>query len=222
MDPSYYLTHIVSKFNEIQNTSQVNVNLDVPIYGRYPDIPRVLTLNHPELIEIFARILRPQRYLELGIQFCEVIKRMIDVCPNVYGVDIQSNEHIEKYQNRFKFYNMSTTDFLKDVLRNNPEFNNSENKEFFDMVFIDADHSHSSSLSDFDMVFDYVKDHGFIFLHDTYPISQRWTDPGLCNDCYKTADYIKKNYMDKCEILTIPVNPGLSIVRKCKKHIHWL
>ena len=89
------------------------------------------------------------------------------------------------------------------------------------MVFIDADHKHESSIRDFNLAFPYVVEDGFIFLHDTYPAADRWTSYKLCGDTYKTAEYIRMNYNRICEIFTIPLNPGLSLVRKCTYQMQW-
>ena len=89
-------------------------------------------------------------------------------------------------------------------------------------MFIDADHKFESSLSDFELILPYVNEDGLIFIHDTYPASVKWTNPGFCGDSYKTAEFIRKNYYDKCEILTLPLHPGISIIRKCTKQMSWL
>ena len=41
--------------------------------------------------------------------------------------------------------------------------------------------------------------------------------PWICNDVYKTALYIKENLIDEFEILTLPFNPGVTIVKKMNR-----
>ena len=119
-------------------------------------------------------------------------------------------QHTDQFKNS-RFYEMSTDDYFAYM-----------SIPTLDMVFIDADHKFESALRDFDNVFPHVRNDGFIFLHDTYPHDEKWLAPQYCNDCYKTAEYIRENYSDKCEIITIPVHPGLSIVRKCEKQLEWM
>jgi predicted O-methyltransferase YrrM len=96
--------------------------------------------------------------------------------------------------------------------------------EQFDVVFIDADHSHEQSLKDFLNVKDRVIDDGFIFFHDTYPYDVSMTHPLACNDAYRTALYIKQNLIDEFEVLTLPINPGVTMVKKMKrnKQLLWM
>jgi len=64
---------------------------------------------------------------------------------------------------------------------------------------------------------DRVIEDGIIFLHDTYPYSPSMFRPDLCNDVYKTAHYIKVNFNDSFESVTLPFNPGLTIVKKISR-----
>ena len=47
--------------------------------------------------------------------------------------------------------------------------------------------------------------------------SEKYLDKGYCGDSYKTAWHIRNNYKEKCEIVTIPFHPGLSIIKKSIK-----
>ena len=85
----------------------------------------------------------------------------------------------------------------------------------FDMVFIDAAHESEQVKKDFLNVLPLVIDDGLIFIHDTYPYSDVMTKPHLCNDCWKAAEWIKQNI--DVEIMTLPFNPGLSIIKKMKR-----
>ena len=65
---------------------------------------------------------------------------------------------------------------------------------------------------------------GFIFLHDTYPYDKSLMDPMFCNDVHLTALYIKQNYNDEFEQVTLPFNPGFTILKRINhdKQIGWL
>lgn len=164
------------------------------------------------LVPCFASIMRPDVYLELGILRGGTIREVSKYAKKAIGVDINSPGETSGYT----FYHMSTDDFFERL----------KNREItippLDMVFIDACHSYEQSLRDFDNVFDYVCDNGLIFLHDTYPECAASTSPRLCGEVYKTAWDIRTRYVSKCEIVTIPHTPGMSIVRKSSKQLDWI
>ena len=212
----YYLTKIIKNF-ETHNIT--NINYNVPLYKRNEPKNGKLSLNHIEFIEYFVRLLKPRKFLELGVQFGECTINLIDLIPDTYyGVDILQNENIDyfiKNKNNFEFYNSTTDDFFNYLNKNNKKLN-------IDMAFIDACHSHEASYKDFLNVKEHLNDDGIIFFHDTYPASEYWTHKDLCNDCYKTSEIIRKYHNNEFEIITFPINPGISIARKCKKQLFWL
>jgi hypothetical protein len=87
----------------------------------------------------------------------------------------------------------------------------------FDFIFIDADHSFEQSLNDFLNASKHIVEDGFIFLHDTYPYDSVMLSPDLCHDAYKTALYIKQNLIHEFEVVTLPFNPGLTIIKKMNR-----
>ena len=82
------------------------------------------------------------------------------------------------------------------------------------MVFIDADHSYEQSLKDFLNVKDHVIENGFIFMHDTYPYDPSMAVPSYCGETYLTPTWIKQNIAHEWEVLTLPFNPGLTILKE--------
>ena len=208
----YYQTKIIDKFSSY---NQKKINFKSEIYQRNPEVKGKLTLNHIEFIEFFVRLLKPKNFLELGVQFGECTKSIIKLIPQDYiGVDIVRQQNIdcfEKEYKNFKFYKTTTEDYLIN-----------KNKILFDMIFIDACHSHEATYKDFLNCKDFLNEDGFIFFHDCYPYSKYWTSPNLCGDGYKTSEVIRKKHFEDFEILTIPVNPGISVARKCKKQLKWL
>ena len=143
-------------------------------------------------------------YIEYGTRSGECMEHISFYTNNVYGVDII--DYIPKGKN-ISFYKMFTDDFsnihLKDI------------KYYY--AFIDADHSSKQVFVDFEYIFKNIEIGGFVFLHDTYPCMEENLLPSACNDCYKTPFRIKQKYgRDILEILTIPINPGLTIIRKLK------
>jgi hypothetical protein len=110
------------------------------------------------------------------------------------------------------------SDNRRDFIYNEIDFESIKDKGLqFDMVFIDADHSHEQSYKDFLNVKDMVVPDGFVFFHDTYPCNEELTQAHFCNDCYKTPIAIKENFSDEWEVVTLPFNPGVTICKKARK-----
>jgi len=150
------------------------------------------------------------RYLELGIRGGYCFNSVAPFCKEAYAVDIDNCYNFIKDNKNLFWFHGNTSDFLT----------NHDKNKMFDLVFIDADHSHEASLKDFKLVLPLVSDNGLILLHDTYPPDEIHLDPHLCNDTYKTAVYIKKNFIEY-EIVTLPFYYGISIVRKLDRQLLW-
>ena len=65
--------------------------------------------------------------------------------------------------------------------------------------------------------FEKLIDNGIIFLHDTYPCDERCTSQIFSGDSWKVPDMIREKYGNVCDIFTVPVQPGLTMVRKHPK-----
>lgn len=168
------------------------------------------TLNHLEIILLLAKWIKPQVYLEFGIRSGHVFHEMIKKFPNTrcIGVDLCVNN-----KNLGETYEMSTDDFSKKIL---PQLNC-----LIDLCFIDADHSHEQSYKDFINIFDYVAEDGLVIFHDTYPINEMYTQSDWCNDAYKTPWKIRHELFKFCELVTLPIQPGLTILRKSNRQLTW-
>jgi hypothetical protein len=175
-----------------------------PIYLRNTPPPGE-TYSHIYFLEHMANWIKPEHYLELGVRSGDSLLKISPYCNKVTGVDVV-NPKFEIPLNAT--IHVTTTD----------DYFNNINNDQFDMVFIDADHSYEQSLRDFNNVKKYVIEEGFVFLHDTSPCSEELLSPVFCNDAYKTALYIKQNYIDEWEILTFPFNPGLTLLKKINRN----
>jgi hypothetical protein len=176
-----------------------------PIYLRNVP-PPAETFDHPTFLSGVFYWLKPENYLELGVRDGRNFKEVSPFCKKMVGVDICPIPF--DLEQNMTFHQMSTDEF----------FSKLDDTEKYDCVFIDADHSHEQSLKDFLNVKDRMVDDGFIFFHDTYPYAEYMMDKNLCNDVYKTALYIKQNFIDQFEILTLPFNPGLTILKKIDRN----
>ena len=61
-----------------------------------------------------------------------------------------------------------------------------KNKEKFDVIFIDGDHSHAQSTSDLNHALNILSKGGKIFMHDTCPKDQEYASPGWCGEVFRT------------------------------------
>jgi len=91
-----------------------------------------------------------------------------------------------------------------------------------EMVFINANHAAEQVEKDFNNVFPYVLDNGLIFLHDTFPYEKEQTNCHSCGTAYQFASKLSSIKSLEYEIITIPMHPGLSIIRKRKKQVCWM
>jgi predicted O-methyltransferase YrrM len=171
------------------------------------------TFDHITFLEMLAKWIKPESYLELGVKDCKCFKILTKYAKESVGVDIQPIEM--KLKDNIHFYHGTTDNYFDSIKNSNLKF---------DLIFIDADHSYEQSLKDFLNAKKYIIEDGFILLHDTYPYDPRMFAPDLCYDAYKTPLYIKENLIDDFEILTLPFNPGLTLVKKIarKKQLTYL
>ena len=173
--------------------------------------PPLETFDHISFLENIASWIKPERYLELGVRSGSSFVRISGHCKEAWGVDlVEPNFQVP---DNGKIYIESTDSFFRGL----------EPDVLFDMVFIDADHSHEQSLKDFLNVKDRVIYDGFVFLHDTYPYDEGMTIPTLSDKAYKTALWIKSNLIKDWECVTLPFNPGLTILKRMdqNKQLLW-
>ena len=157
------------------------------------------TGGHESVILDILKKVNCQKYLELGIYKGSIISVASKFVNKTVGVDII--DHIGSNKN-FDFINSTTDDFFN------------ENKENFDVIFIDADHKYESCVKDFENSLKILNYNGFIFIHDTDPISNKYTDFGYCGDSYKINKYIYENHQE-LDIITLPLTEaGLTIVKR--------
>lgn len=188
-------------------------NTDESLYRRLLP-PPIETVNHTLIIESVIdeykkNIKAEVRYLEYGVRQGDNFARLSEHVSEAYGVDMVVQDGISRFSRgklNTQLYEMRTDEFRDNVL---PYMGD------MDIVFIDADHSSKSVISDFEGVIFRVNVGGYIVMHDTYPCNEDYLDVGGCYDCYKTPMYIKEKYGDRIEVLTLPLNPGVTIVRRC-------
>ena len=197
---------------------------DTPIYKRLIP-PPIETVNHTHIIYNIMSIMLQERkegltYVEYGVRWGDNFYDIGRVNKNGLNIGVDINLiYMDKVrplfdnQNiKYQLHEMTTDAFSEKIL------------PFIkpDIIFIDADHSLESVIKDFENAIQHLSINGYIILHDTYPCSPEFLDKNCSYNCYKTPLYIKEKYINnkfnksgfKLELLTLPLNPGVSIIRK--------
>jgi hypothetical protein len=141
-------------------------------------------------------------YVEYGVLVGKVLFSIAPLIHLACGVDI--NPIKASYHTNVERYEMTTDKFSAKML---PVMK-------YHLALIDADHHADSAYRDFCNLFEYLEVGGYIFMHDTYPCVSWLLEDRFCSDAYKVPLKIKENYKGKLEILTLPLNPGLTLIRK--------
>ena len=83
-----------------------------------------------------------------------------------------------------------------------------------DLLYIDADHSHVQSLTDFRQFSQWVVPNGLVLMHDTFPLSVKHEDDRFSGHVWMTVQEIKRRHAEEFEASTIPYLCGVSIIRR--------
>ena len=87
-------------------------------------------------------------------------------------------------------------------------------KDTFDIIFIDANHDYEAVKEDFDNSIKILNENGIILLDDTDPLYQYLTHTTRCSNSYLMNDYIRTNYTD-LDIIVLPILlKGMTLVTK--------
>ena len=179
-----------------------------PIHLRnLPGLPE--TFDHISFIKNLCLWVKPENYLEIGVREGKCLQEVAEYCKVCHAVDLKFDRR--DFGSNILYYEMSSDDFF------------AQNRMQFDFVFIDGDHSKEQVLKDFTNVESLVMEEGFVLLHDTSPCWEEFLEPGWCNNAWEAALEIKNNFNQDWEIVTLPFNPGLTIMKKIKisKQLSW-
>ncbi len=160
-------------------------------------------MDHSDVIALLASIYRPSTYLELGIYDGHTFYKVLPHVNEAHGVDLVIKPRMENLANRtnVKLHNMTTDAFFE------------SNNFNIDMAFIDADHSSISALKDFENCLARLNPGGIIFMHDTDPIEDKYSEPRFCGDSYKIVPILEKR--NDINVITLPLTEaGLTIITK--------
>jgi predicted O-methyltransferase YrrM len=182
--------------------------METPIHLRNVPWPAE-RFDHPQFIASIAKWYKPNLFVEYGTGHGIATKVYAPFCKKVLAVDL--NHADVSYISNLTFYKMTTREFKTNVL--------DKLTQTIDMAFIDADHKWEVAFQDFEDLFPKMTENGIIFIHDTYPCSEKWADPIFSSDSWIVPNKIKEKYSDRSDIFTIPVQPGLTMVRKYPKEL---
>jgi hypothetical protein len=82
------------------------------------------------------------------------------------------------------------------------------NKDTYDIIFIDGDHSHEQSLKDFHSAINCINKGGVIVFHDAMPHNLEYTQPHWCGQVYKTCLIVST----MAEVRTYQKDHGVCVV----------
>lgn len=155
--------------------------------------------HHANIIKSIILCTGCEKYLELGVKNAVTFNQIVPLVKKAVAVDIKDARN----KKMGEFHLMTTDKYFEQLDEN----------EKFDIIFIDADHKFVSVRKDFENSLKHLNHLGIIFLHDSDPITKEYTLNNKCGDCYKIVDYIRKNHPE-LDAVTLPVNvAGLTIVR---------
>lgn len=201
INDKYIVKKIFKNLDWLNEDGTFNFVTDkTPIYRRLDFHGNTFMIG--EIIKYANKNSKSGVFIEYGVRCGSNIRYISQFVDKCYGVDLLEKPSILDNTD-INYYQCYTDEFSKDIL---PTIK-------FNFAFIDADHAFESAFKDFKAIYKYIDNGGIIILHDTYPMSEAYLAPCSCNDCYKTPIAIKNEFKN-IEILTLPLNPGLTIVRK--------
>lgn len=167
---------------------------------------------HSSFIALLTASMRPPVYLELGSHENETLLSVQSLTREM-GVKLMAVDKKEPHERLVDvdYFIMDTQVFLAERL---PAM-----AKRLGVVFIDADHSYEAVKKDFEAVWPFVEEQGVVLLHDTLP-EDRWeTAVGFAGDAWRFAAELRERNFDS---VTLPVVPGLTVVRKRERgHLAW-
>jgi hypothetical protein len=88
--------------------------------------------------------------------------------------------------------------------------------------FIDGNHLYDYVKRDFENIFKFLVDNGYIFLHDTYPMNEEYTSEHRCGTGYILRQELEKDPRVDCfTFLNTAWDVGLTMVRKKSKNLPY-
>ncbi|MCF7866686.1 class I SAM-dependent methyltransferase [Candidatus Woesearchaeota archaeon] len=167
---------------------------------------RIYVIN--KLLKLFSW--KNTDYLEIGIRRGETLARI----EATYKIGVDPNPQINKIDGKYKL-DYNNTKILK--LTSDEFFKN--NKNYFDVIFIDGLHLYEQAMKDILNALNFLKKGGFIIVHDCNPLtkkaaSRKQTEGVWNGDVWKCIYDISKNYEKQLDYFVLNSDFGLGIITK--------
>ena len=154
-------------------------------------------MNHSAFLVELIKGCNFQSYLELGVYIGETLVPITQIVSKAVGVDVKHHQLLGPAN----MYYGTTDEFF------------AQNTDKFDCIFIDADHSLRSVISDLRKSLDILNKSGVIILHDTNPSRKELLEDGYCSNCCLIHDLLDKD--STLNYVTLPfLDPGLTLITR--------
>ena len=165
---------------------------------------------HLDFVVGLVRLLKPKNYLEVGVYRGGLFNRVVPFVERATAIDVdlESKKFISR-SSKVTFIHSESKIFWE-----------SYNGDKFDFIFVDGNHSKEVVMSDFEGAISLLEWEGMLLLHDTYPLNLEATRKDRCNDGYLAIQELNLN-CNEYEFVTIPLHPGVTIVRKRRRQVPW-
>jgi hypothetical protein len=160
---------------------------------------------HADFVKLIAHEMKPAIYVELGIGDATTLNAVAGHCGASYAVDIAPG--VMQYQkDNIKSFCMTTDSFHEEWDKNI--------RTEIDLIFVDACHKSDYVFRDVINFYPWLKkDTGIMILHDTWPPNLTYAGPEHCDDAYKATSRLS-GILPDCELMTIPLEVGLTLIRR--------
>lgn len=179
------------------------------VYRLSPPVPPVWTVYRWDIINEVIDAVRATRYLEIGVSVGHTFTKIR--CREKTGVDLENPNALAGV------LPMSSDEFF------------AQNRQRFDVVFVDALHSYEQSLADAVNALKCVDPGGFVILHDCNPshriaATRRMINGGAMwnGQVFNTANRLRLS--EGVSVVTVNTDFGVALVRRSgdfELHTHY-
>jgi len=190
------------------------------LYGLEPvSAATVESHAHSDLVLALARFLKPELYVEIGIEQGGTFKLLHEEQTKngrkALGCDVMQPENPFWQSERLPDaqYGMFSTQFIW-LLRD----------ASVGLAFIDANHLVEEVRADLRAMSAKMAVNGILLLHDTYPPDMACEHGNFCGDGWKLIPQLLHDswFVSEFELVTLPAQYGLTIMRKHRgRHLAW-
>lgn len=170
-------------------------------------------MAHRRLLPLLVELLGTESYLELGVAAGDSLRPVLAAAPPTFRAVAVDVEPINVSDSRVAIFHGTTAEFFAtEAARLDRQY---------DLVLIDAEHGETAVWADLRAVLPYVCEQGVICLHDTFPLTPALTSEDTCRDTWRVAEALGARTFLELEAMTLPVSPGITLIRKRHRHLPW-